>query len=94
MAVIEEAIETLVDKRFDERFDELKHAIQILRPWVKMDMASDILEKEARWIRANLCTYELVEKKLVKKVGGEWHFQNPEFFKYVHDVWWPNYQSE
>lgn len=94
MAVIEEAIEELVNKRFDERFEELKHSIQILKPWVKMDMASDILEKESRWIRSKLCTYDLVELDLVKKVGGEWHFRNPEFFAYVHDVWWPNYQDE
>lgn len=94
MAVIEEAIEELVNKRFDERFDELKHALEILKPYVKTEMASSILERKPKWVIEKFCTTELIEKKLVKKIGREWHFQNPEFFQYVHDVWWPEYKGD
>lgn len=87
MALLEE-IEKIIDQRVDQKVSVLMKKEIVMKPWVKMDTAMEKLEKEARWIRDNFCTYEFIEKKLVKKVGNEWHFLNPEFFSYVHDVWW------
>ena len=87
MALVEE-IEKIADNRVDQRMDQITEEIPYLRPWLIMETVEKILEKEARWIRENFCTDEMVEKKLVKKVGGKWHFMNPEFMNYVHDVWW------
>lgn len=87
VALLEE-IEKIIDQRVDQKMRLLTEKQVAMKPWVKMETAEELLEKESRWIRDNLCTYELVEKKLVKKVGNEWHFLNPEFFTYVHDVWW------
>ena len=87
MSLVEE-FEKLVDKRVDQRVEMLLEKHKELRPWVKMDIAEERLGKESRWIRDTFCTSELIEKRLVKKVGNEWHFLNPEFFEYAHDVWW------
>lgn len=93
MALVEE-IENLIDQRVDQRMKIFINKQESMRPWVKMNVAIDRLGKDARWIRGNLCTLELIEKQLVKKVGGEWHFLNPEFFTYVHDIWWAIYENE
>lgn len=93
MALVEE-IEKMIDQRVDQRMEIFLSKQESMKPWVKMDIAMERLEKESRWIRLNLCTLKLIDKGLVKKVGGEWHFQNPEFFIYVHDKWWPTYESD
>lgn len=93
MALVEE-IERLIDQRVDQRMEVFLSKQESMKPWVKMNVSIKRLEKDARWIRTNLCTLELIEKGLVKKVGGEWHFLNPEFFTYVHDNWWPQYKGE
>ncbi|REC31313.1 hypothetical protein CF160_02135 [Enterococcus pseudoavium] len=93
MALVEE-IERLIDQRVDQRMKIFLSKQESMKPWVKMNVAIKRLDKDARWVRGNLCTFDLIEKGLVKKVGGEWHFQNPEFFIYVHDIWWPLYESE
>lgn len=87
MALIAE-IEKIIDDRVNARMDEIMRKVPLLRPWLVMEQATDLLNKESRWIISNMCTTELIEKELVKKVGGAWHFRNPEFFEYVHDVWW------
>lgn len=92
MALVEE-MEKIIDQRVDQKVRLILQGYRHLKPWVKMDTACENLQKESRWIRDHLCTYEFIEKGLVKKVGGEWHFLNPEFFQYVHDVWWPNHEE-
>lgn len=92
MSLIEE-LERMVDQRVDQRINDLEKKKKHLKPWVKMNIAASELEKDPRWIREKLCTLEFQDKGLVKKVGGEWHFLNPEFFQYVHDVWWPLYEG-
>lgn len=87
MALVEE-IEKIIDERVEEKVRMILAKYKDLRPWVKMDVAEEKLGKEARWIRDHFCTSELIEKKLVKKVGNEWHFLNPEFFEYAHNIWW------
>ena len=93
MALVEE-IEKMIDQRVDQRIEIFLSKQESMKPWVKMDVAVERLEKDARWIRLNLCTLDLIEKELVKKVGGEWHFLNPEFFIHVHDKWWTSYGKE
>jgi len=93
LALVEE-IEKLIDQRVDQRIKEFVNNQESLKPWVKMNVVMERLDKDARWIRANFCTSVFQEKELVKKVGGEWHFLNPEFFIYVHDSWWVTYSSE
>lgn len=92
MALVEE-IEKLIDQRVDQRMKEFVNNQESLKPWVKMNVVMERLDKDARWIRANFCTSDFQEMELVKKVGGEWHFLNPEFFNYVHDSWWGSYTN-
>ncbi|MDN6268759.1 MAG: hypothetical protein L0J44_13055 [Tetragenococcus koreensis] len=87
MALVEE-IEKIVNERVDKRVSELYDEIFYLKPWLTMEPLEEILHKNSRWIIENLCTKEFKNKGLVKKVGGKWHFKNPEFVKYIHDVWW------
>ncbi|AYW50828.1 hypothetical protein C7H83_10280 [Tetragenococcus halophilus] len=87
MALVEE-IEKIVNEQVDKRMNELSNEIFFLKPWLTMGPIKEILDKNSRWIIDNLCTKEFENKGLVKKVGGQWHFKNPEFVKYIHDVWW------
>lgn len=87
MALVEE-IEKIVNEQVDTRINELSDEIYFLKPWLTMGPIKEILDKNSRWIIDNLCTKEFENKGLVKKVGGQWHFKNPEFVIYIHDVWW------
>lgn len=66
MALIAE-IEKIIDDRVNARMDEIMRKVPLLRPWLVMEQATDLLNKESRWIISNMCTTELIEKELVKK---------------------------
>lgn len=83
-----EALQQIIAEEVEKKIFEMKQEEQLKSPWVKIEKASEMLEKKPKWIRDNLCTYETTKRGLVKKIGKEWHFLNPEFFNFVHDEWW------
>ncbi|MEG2293531.1 MAG: hypothetical protein RR936_05185 [Carnobacterium sp.] len=85
---IDEAIKKMIKEEVENQVSSIKDEIALLKPWLKMREFSEMIGKKALWISQNLCTEEQIKKKLVKKIGGEWHFRNPEIFKYLHDEWW------
>ncbi|CAD5900560.1 hypothetical protein [Carnobacterium maltaromaticum] len=85
---IDETIKRMIQDEVENQVASIKDKIALLKPWLKMREFSEVIGKKSSWIRENLCTDELMKKKLVKKIGGEWHFRNPEIFKYLHDEWW------
>lgn len=85
---IDEMIKKMIKEEVENQVSSIKDEIALLKPWLKMREFSEMIGKKAIWISQNLCTEEQIKKKLVKKIGGEWHFRNPEIFKYLHDEWW------
>ncbi|MDW5524652.1 hypothetical protein [Carnobacterium maltaromaticum] len=85
---LDELVNELIEIKVNEKFEKLKSEIDLLKPWVKMDVMVENLSKQPLWISQNLCTEEQIKKRLVKKIGREWHFRNPEIFNYLHDEWW------
>ncbi|CAD5902383.1 hypothetical protein [Carnobacterium maltaromaticum] len=85
---LDELVNELIEIKVNEKFETLKSEMDLLKPWVKMKVMVSTIGKEPIWISQNLCTEEQIQKKLVKKIGREWHFRNPEIFKYLHDEWW------
>ncbi|MFS7390259.1 hypothetical protein AB6884_12400 [Carnobacterium maltaromaticum] len=85
---LDELVNELIEIKVNEKMYQLKSEMDLFKPFFKINTLSDEIEKTPKWIRENLCTDELMKKKLVKKIGGEWHFRNPEIFKYLHDEWW------
>lgn len=83
---LQKQFENLINESVDKRVTEIE--AKIVKPWVLMEKISEELDKEARWITSKFCTTRFIKLGLVKKVGGSWHFLNPEFLNYVHDVWW------
>lgn len=85
---LDELVNELIEIKVNEKMHQLKSEMDLFKPFFKINTLSDEIDKNPKWIRENLCTDELMKKKLVKKIGGEWHFRNPEIFKYLHDEWW------
>ena len=90
---IDEQIERLIDEKVSQKMKEVELKSFLLKPFFKIDrVAMELDGKSAKWIRENFCLgdqgNELLSRGLIKKVGNEWHFKNPEFFNYVHDEWW------
>lgn len=85
---LDELVNELIEIKVNEKMHQLKSEMDLFKPFFKVNILSDEIDKTPKWIRENLCTDELMKKKLVKKIGGEWHFRNPEIFKYLHDEWW------
>ncbi|MGX7024147.1 hypothetical protein [Vagococcus hydrophili] len=83
---LQKQFENLINESVDKRVADIE--AKIVKPWVLMRDISGNLEKEARWITKHFCTTHFINLGLVKKIGGEWHFLNPEFLNYIHDVWW------
>ncbi len=91
---LDELVDELIEQKVNEKFEKLKAEMDLLKPWVKMKVMVATIGKEPIWISQNLCTEEQVKKKLVKKIGREWHFRNPEIFNYLHDEWWLKNRKE
>lgn len=86
---IQKELEKIIELKVDERIAKLENGLFLLKPWFKIDRVAEELDgKSTKWIRETFCSQELVDRGLVKKIGNEWHFRNPEFFNYIHDEWW------
>lgn len=79
--------------KIDEKLKSIETKAFLLKPWFKIDrIAIELDGKSTKWVRDTFCKSatgnELRERKLIKKIGNEWHFKNPEFLNYIHDEWW------
>ncbi|MBP1045298.1 hypothetical protein I6N96_03345 [Enterococcus sp. BWM-S5] len=80
-------IEKIVDQRLNERLSEITMNQVDDRPALTVKEVAGKINKSAKWVRDTFTTPYLVKKGIVKKIGGEWSFLNPEFLNFYHDEW-------